>query len=94
MEFAKFLNDNSKIKGEKYKLDIYRIKGNRKLDGEVKISGSKNAALPIIVASLLADGETVLNNVPNLVDVRTMLKVIEYIGVTSSFDTQKNIYGL
>ncbi len=72
-------------------MDIYRIKGNKKLAGEVNISGSKNAALPIIVASLLADGETILKNVPNLVDVRTILKVIEYIGVTSTFDTQKNI---
>lgn len=72
-------------------MDIYRIKGGKKLDGEVVISGAKNAALPVIVASLLADGRTVLKNVPDLVDIRTMLKVIEHIGASSEFDEQKKI---
>jgi UDP-N-acetylglucosamine 1-carboxyvinyltransferase len=75
-------------------LDIYRIKGGKKLSGEVSISGAKNAALPIIVASLLADGETILKNVPNLQDIRTILKVIEYLGAKTSFDTDKNILSI
>lgn len=72
-------------------MDYYKIKGGRKLKGEVKISGAKNAALPIIVASLLADGETVLNNVPDLKDIRTIIKVIEYLGAETEFDSSKNI---
>ncbi|HOP63945.1 MAG TPA: UDP-N-acetylglucosamine 1-carboxyvinyltransferase [Spirochaetota bacterium] len=72
-------------------MDYYLIKGRKKLKGEVKISGAKNAALPIIVASLLADGETVLSNVPDLKDIRTIIKVIEYLGAETEFDTDKNI---
>lgn len=72
-------------------MDIYKIKGGKKLAGEVKISGSKNAALPIIVASLLADGETTLSNVPNLQDIRTIIKVLECLGASTSFNPEKNI---
>ena len=72
-------------------MDYYKIKGGKKLHGEVKISGAKNAALPIIVASLLADGETVLKNVPDLMDIRTIIKVIEYLGAETEFDSEKNI---
>ena len=72
-------------------MDIYKIRGGKKLAGDVKISGSKNAALPIIVASLLADGETTLTNVPNLQDIRTIIKVIECLGASTSFNQEKNI---
>ena len=75
-------------------MDIYRIKGGKKLSGQVPVSGAKNAALPIIVASLLADGETILKNVPNLQDIRTILKVIEYLGAVTSFDIEKNILSI
>ena len=72
-------------------MDYYKIKGGKKLSGEVRISGAKNAALPIIVASLLTDGETVLKNVPDLMDIRTIIKVIEYLGAETDFDSEKNI---
>jgi len=72
-------------------LDYYRIRGGKKLKGEVRISGAKNAALPVIVASLLADGETVLKNVPDLKDIHTIIKVIEYLGAETDFDVEKNI---
>ncbi len=72
-------------------MDYYIIKGGKKLKGEVKISGAKNAALPIIVASLLTDGETELHNVPNLKDILTIIKVIEYLGAETEFNTEKNI---
>jgi len=71
-------------------LDYYKIKGGKKLHGEVKISGAKNAALPIITASLLADGETTLKNVPDLMDIRTIIKVIEYLGAETDFNTEQN----
>jgi len=72
-------------------VDIYRIRGGKKLEGDVRISGAKNAALPIIVASLLADGETVLKNVPDLQDIRTMIKVVNCLGAQTDFDTAKNV---
>jgi len=72
-------------------LDYYIIRGGKKLSGEVTISGAKNAALPIIVASLLADGETVLKNVPDLMDIRTIIKVIEFLGAGTEFNKQDNI---
>jgi UDP-N-acetylglucosamine 1-carboxyvinyltransferase len=72
-------------------MDIYKIKGGKKLNGTVNISGSKNAALPIIAASLLADGETTLKNVPALVDIRTICKGIEFLGAKTEFDPDTNI---
>ena len=56
------------------------IQGGKELEGEVKISGSKNAALPILAATVLNAGKTTLYNVPNIQDVRTMFKILEEIG--------------
>mgnify|MGYP004642486961 CR=1 FL=1 len=56
------------------------IQGGKKLEGEVKISGSKNAALPIIAATILIQGKTILYNVPNIQDVQTMFEIIKDIG--------------
>ena len=56
------------------------IQGGKRLEGEVKISGSKNAALPIIAATILIHGKTTLYNVPNIQDVQTMFEIIKDIG--------------
>ena len=56
------------------------IQGGKRLEGEVKISGSKNAALPIIAATVLNSGKTILYNVPNIQDAQTMFEIIEEIG--------------
>lgn len=56
------------------------IHGGKKLKGEVKISGSKNAALPIIAATVLIKGRATLYNVPNIQDVQTMFEIIKDIG--------------
>jgi len=61
-------------------MDRFIIRGGKKLHGTVHISGSKNAALPILVATLLTDEPCVLHRVPNLRDVRTTLKILEYLG--------------
>ncbi len=58
------------------------IQGGNKLEGEVKISGSKNAALPVIAATILNAGKTTLYNVPNIQDVHTMFEIIRKIGGT------------
>lgn len=62
------------------------IKGNNKLSGVVKVSGSKNAALPIIWASLLLAGKVKLNNVPKIGDVKTFLDILENIWVLYSWE--------
>ena len=61
-------------------MDRFLIRGGKKLQGSVEISGSKNAALPILVATLLTDEPCTLHRVPNLRDVRTTLKILEYLG--------------
>ena len=62
-------------------MDKIVIKGGERLIGEVGVSGSKNAALPLFAASLLTDGVNCLNNVPNLKDVQTIGKVLGNLGV-------------
>jgi UDP-N-acetylglucosamine 1-carboxyvinyltransferase len=57
------------------------INGGRKLQGEVAISGAKNAALPIIAAGLLCEGEHRITNVPSLVDVTTLGRILRNMGV-------------
>lgn len=70
-------------------MDKFIVKGGKRLSGKVEISGSKNAALPIIVASLLAaKGKTVLTNIPNLMDIETMIGVIESLGAEAIFDSR------
>lgn len=56
------------------------IEGGKRLEGEVEISGSKNAALPIIAATILNSGKTTLYNVPDIQDVQTMFEIIGDIG--------------
>lgn len=58
------------------------IQGGKKLEGEINISGSKNAALPIIAATVLNSGTTTLYNVPDIQDVNTMFEILKKIGAT------------
>ena len=62
-------------------VENFRIQGGARLEGTVHISGAKNAALPILCAALLADGEHVFRNVPDLMDVRTMAKLLRTMGL-------------
>ena len=61
------------------------IEGGKALSGRVAIGGAKNAALPIMAASLLASGPVVLKNIPDLHDVHTMEKVLNALGMTSRY---------
>jgi UDP-N-acetylglucosamine 1-carboxyvinyltransferase len=62
------------------RLDTFVIQGGRPLRGTVTISGSKNAALPCLFAALLTDEECVLENVPDLADIRTAVKLLHRLG--------------
>jgi UDP-N-acetylglucosamine 1-carboxyvinyltransferase len=62
-------------------MDKLQIVGGKRLDGEIVISGAKNAALPILCAGLLTSGDLELSNVPHLHDVKTMLKLLAQTGL-------------
>lgn len=62
-------------------MDRIRIRGGRGLGGSVRVSGSKNGALPILAASLLVDGPIVLRNMPRLTDVDNLLRILGKLGV-------------
>ena len=64
-------------------MSVYVIEGGRTLSGEVKIQGSKNSTLPILAATLLCGGESVLFNCPRLSDVEASLDILRYIGCTA-----------
>ena len=61
-------------------MSSYIIEGGRKLEGEIKVSGSKNASLPIIAASILNGKTTILYNVPNISDTATTLEILKVLG--------------
>ncbi len=61
-------------------LESMRIQGGNILRGEIKISGAKNLALPALVASILSEESIILDNVPNLADISSMLELLEYLG--------------
>jgi len=67
-------------------MDKLIIEGGVKLKGEVVISGSKNAVLPILAATLLTDEACVINRVPALRDTNTMLKILRSLGKNAEFD--------
>ena len=66
------------------------IKGRRELSGSISISGSKNATLPILAATILAKSVT-LKNVPLVKDIFTMLELLEFIGVETKIQHNKKI---
>lgn len=67
----------------------YIVQGGRKLNGTVKVSGSKNAALPILCATLLTNQKSTIKNVPDIADIRHMIGLLEFIGCNVTFE--KNI---
>ena len=67
-------------------MDYFEITGGRRLRGNVRISGAKNAALPIMAAAILTEGQTVLHNVPDLLDIRHMIGLLGKLGVVVQRD--------
>ena len=64
------------------KLEVF---GANKLKGQVKISGSKNASLPILAATLLSDGKIILSNIPKVRDIETMISLLKSLGSKNFF---------
>ena len=71
-------------------MDKLRITGARPLSGHVRIGGAKNAALPALAATLLTAEPVTLRNVPQVRDVRTMIRVLEQLGATTGQDDEGN----
>ena len=71
-------------------MDKLKMIGGTPLQGEVLIAGAKNAALPILCACLLSKEPILLRNVPDLQDVRTMLKLLKNMGVQVDFPNPDN----
>jgi UDP-N-acetylglucosamine 1-carboxyvinyltransferase len=66
-------------------LDTVHITGGQPLVGTIRISGSKNGTLPLLAASLLVEGETVIENVPDIMDVNTMIETLRSLGAKCAF---------
>ena len=69
----------------------YIIEGGYPLKGKIRANGNKNAALPIIAASLLTDDEVIIRNVPNIEDIRIMLEIITHMGINVKYDSNNTI---
>ena len=67
-------------------MDKLIITGGIRLDGEIRISGAKNAALPILAATLLADGPVTVCNLPHLHDITTMIELFGRMGIEPVID--------
>ena len=67
-------------------MDYFVIRGGKPLQGRIAISGAKNAALPILAASLLTSEELRLNNVPHLNDITTMVELLGALGAQVAVD--------
>src|SRR5258708_949279 len=61
-------------------VDAIRVRGGRPLSGRIQVGGAKNAALPILCATLLSDGESRLRNVPGLRDIDTTAELLRVLG--------------
>ncbi|ABI57559.1 UDP-N-acetylglucosamine 1-carboxyvinyltransferase [Alkalilimnicola ehrlichii MLHE-1] len=67
------------------------IRGGRRLEGEIRISGAKNAALPIMAATLLADGPMTVGNIPHLHDITTTMELLGRMGVGLTVDERMRV---
>ena len=72
-------------------MEQLKIIGGTPLTGEVRISGAKNAVLPILAATLLVPGETIIDNVPRLRDVHTFIKVLNAMGAKAAFTGEHQV---
>jgi len=63
-------------------MDMLLVNGTGPLEGRVRVDGSKNATLPLMAAALMVDGPVELRNVPHLVDVQTMVLLLQSLGAT------------
>ena len=73
-------------------MDIFRIEGPVKLSGTVKVNGSKNAALPIMAAALLAPGKSIIKSVPYLLDISVCEELLASLGCKIERKENKDLH--
>jgi UDP-N-acetylglucosamine 1-carboxyvinyltransferase len=71
---------------ERLLMDKLKITGGARLEGEIRVSGAKNSALPALAAALLTRDEVILSNIPFVADIRTMRRLLEKLGVKAEFE--------
>ncbi len=69
-------------------MDYLQIQGNVKLNGTIRISGAKNASLPLIAMTILASNEVTLKNIPHVADIKTLLKLLGNLGASYTLENQ------
>src|SRR5688572_28239168 len=74
-------------------MDAIRIRGSKQLFGTIRVGGAKNAALPILCATLLSDGASRLRNVPGLRDIDTTAALLRFLGRDICVDTPEVLVG-
>ena len=72
-------------------MDKFIVKGPCKIKGEISISGSKNAALPILASTILFEKEVIIKNLPRVKDIDTMINLLKSLGSEIKFNKNKNI---
>ena len=72
-------------------MDKLSVDGGFKLDCQIRISGAKNSALPILAGSLLTADPVIISNAPHLHDVTTMIELLACLGVGVSLDERMNV---
>ncbi|MEK7800266.1 MAG: UDP-N-acetylglucosamine 1-carboxyvinyltransferase, partial [Nitrospirota bacterium] len=72
-------------------MDEILIRGGKRLAGDVRISGAKNSALPILASTILGGGECVITNLPRVVDVLTMGKLLGSLGAKVSHEGNRAV---
>ncbi len=72
-------------------MDKLLIQGGKPLHGEIRISGAKNSALPILASTLLADGKVSVGNLPHLHDITTMIELLGHMGVELMIDERMSV---
>ncbi|OPJ56858.1 UDP-N-acetylglucosamine 1-carboxyvinyltransferase [Alkalithermobacter paradoxus] len=67
-------------------MDKFIVHGGNKLKGEINLKGAKNAVLPIVAATILNEGESIIHNVPNIADVNVMIDILRHVGCFVKFE--------
>ena len=73
-------------------MDKFIVKGPCKIKGEISISGSKNAALPILASTILFENEVIIKNLPRVKDIDTMLELIRSLGFLVKRNYKDRLY--
>ena len=86
-----FVRQVRQTEGRCYFLIRYTVRGGKSLNGEVTVSGAKNAAVAIIPAAVLVNGKCTIENVPDISDVRTLIEILREIGATVEYKDRTTV---